>query len=90
MSTDVDKLIESIRTLAPEDRRRVRDALDEHFAAPSPSPAGTEDEFKRRLVEAGLLREITPPVNNLEPYQGRRPFEFEGKPLSETIIEERR
>jgi hypothetical protein len=45
---------------------------------------------ERRLIEAGLLREIKQPITDLTPYRDRTPIEYKGKPLSEVIVEERR
>ncbi len=47
-----------------------------------------EDRFKRKLVEVGLLSEIKIPRVKLD--GDRTPIRVKGKPLSETIIEERR
>jgi hypothetical protein len=93
MATDIEKLLQEIRSLPAEDQNRVREALRDAEAAEPAGPmdeAAAEEEFKRRLVKAGLLREIKPPIRDLTPYLDREPFEIEGKPLSETIIEERR
>lgn len=53
------------------------------------SGATGEDLFRRRLVETGLLRETKVPYL-VEPAGGRTPVQVKGKPLSKTIIEERR
>jgi len=91
MATDIEKLLQEIRSLPPEQQQQVREALDEQTSPTVPmDEASAEEEFKRRLVKAGLLREIKPPIKDLSPYRDRKPFEIEGKPLSETIIEERR
>ncbi|MEX2118675.1 MAG: hypothetical protein WD847_03620 [Pirellulales bacterium] len=91
MASDLEKLLDEVRALPPEDQRRIRTLLDEQLSAqPLEPPRSPEEEFHRRLVEVGLLKEVKPPVRDLEPYRHRRPFEFEGKPVSETIIEERR
>ncbi len=47
-----------------------------------------EERFKRKLVQVGLLSEIKIPKAKLE--GNRTPIRVKGKPLSETIIEERR
>lgn len=49
----------------------------------------TEDLFRRRLVETGLLCE-TKAAYLVEPAGDRTPVQVKGKLLSETIIEERR
>lgn len=56
--------------------------------AKQPWAAHPEDRFKQRLAELGLLREIKTPsgVSGGD----RTPIQVKGKPLSQTIIEERR
>jgi len=56
-------------------------------AAPELSP---EDRLDQLLLEAGVISEIPPPITDFTPYQNRKPIEVKGKPVSETIIEERR
>jgi hypothetical protein len=91
MATDIERLLKEIRSLPPEEQKRVREALDEEPApAADMDEASAEEEFKRRLLQAGLLKQIKPPITDLTPYRDRKPFEIQGKPLSETIIEERR
>lgn len=91
MPADIEELIQRIRSLSPDDQKRLRQALDAETApAALAAERRAEEEFKQRLLKAGLLKEIKPPVTNLTPYRDRKPFEIEGKPLSETIIEERR
>ncbi len=47
-------------------------------------------ELQRRLVAAGVLSEIKPPITDTTPWQGREAVPIEGEPLSEMIIRERR
>lgn len=49
-----------------------------------------EERLERGLHEAGLLKRIRGPVTDLEPYRDRRPIVISGRPLSETLVEERR
>lgn len=48
-----------------------------------------EEQFRDRLVKTGLLRE-NKRVSTQAPEGDRTPIQVEGKPLSQTIIEERR
>ena len=48
------------------------------------------DQVKQRLLEMGVLTEITPPLPPDAIPKDRRPVPIEGKPVSEIIIEERR
>jgi hypothetical protein len=84
----LERLKKEAKTLAPEEQEELRvtlDALIAEHKAPT-----VEDEVERRLYEAGLLREIKPPITDLSPYRDRKLVETKGRPLSEIIIEERR
>jgi hypothetical protein len=68
---------------------------DESIQTPSEEDAPvinsqfTEERFKQRLVELGLIKEIkNPPASYFT--KRPKPIEVKGKPLSEVIIEERR
>ncbi len=50
----------------------------------------SEDEFEQELVTAGLLSMTPSGGMNPALFSDRQPFEVEGKPLSEIILEERR
>ncbi len=69
--------------MSPEERERVRALLD---TLPD-DPASPEEAAQARLREAGLLAETKPRATSTR--ARRTPVEIKGKPLSETIIEER-
>lgn len=48
-----------------------------------------EEKLERRLHEAGLLKQIREPITDFAPYQNRAPIMVRGKPVSETILEDR-
>jgi hypothetical protein len=82
------QILDEVKTLTPQDRERLRQALETPDASTETQRAA--DEVERRLFEAGLLREIKQPIIDLAPYRDRKPIEYQGKPLSEVIVEERR
>jgi tetratricopeptide (TPR) repeat protein len=49
-----------------------------------------EERLKQRLFEKGLLKQIKDPITDFTPYQNRTPILVHGKPVSETIVEDRR
>jgi tetratricopeptide (TPR) repeat protein len=49
-----------------------------------------EEKLERRLFEQGLLKQIKKPITDFTPYQNRTPIVVLGKPISETIVEDRR
>jgi hypothetical protein len=81
----VKEVLEAVRTLSPEERAQVR-ALLNTLPDASLSP---EEEAQGRLRAIGLLGDET----KRHPATGRTrhtPVEIKGKPLSRTIVEERR
>ena len=60
-------------------------------ARPDLTPEEIADqELQRRLLEAGIISEIKPPITDLMPYRNRRAVPIQGEPFSETVIRERR
>jgi hypothetical protein len=90
MATNLEKVLRDVQALLPEDQQHVRQWLEEIQAATKPSEPATEGIFRQRLRHAGLLRTITPHGVEQEPSQRRKCVDIQGKPLSETVIEERR
>lgn len=97
MAADLESLIRQVWGLEADDLRRLRDAIDARIvqlqalpggAANAPDPS--EEIFKQRLLDAGLIKEIRRPSRDPSASRPWRPVPIEGKPLSETIIEERR
>ncbi len=88
MSIALDQLIEQVKALPPIERQLVRQALAEtesEVAHPTP-----EEEFQNRLVQCGLLAAPKKPKRDQAAFDRFVPVPIQGKPLSETIIEERR
>lgn len=87
-SVNFDKVLEQVKALSTDEQQQLRALLDTLLAPPS-SPL-TEDEFERMLVTAGLLSVPKPHDFGIEQYRQYRPVAVQGKPVSETLIEERR
>jgi putative addiction module CopG family antidote len=79
----------------------IRDALERHRQAePQPAKATSQadltpeqaasQELQRRLLAAGIISEIKPPITDLTPYRDRSAVPVQGEPISEAIIRERR
>lgn len=96
MST-VEEILDAVRSLPPQERAEVKSRLED---VPDPSDAGDaangetrqagdlDQRIQRALYEAGLVSEIKPRVKR--PRKRPPPIKIKGKPLSETIIEDRR
>ena len=87
-TSNLDRVIEEVKALTPDEQRRLREWLDRSLAPPTPQM--TEEEFEQHLLAKGIISEIPPPITDLTPFQNRKLMDVKGKPLSETVIEERR
>jgi len=87
-TSNLDRVIEEVKALTPDEQRRLREWLDRSLAPPAPQM--TEEEFEQHLLAKGVISEIPPPITDLTPFQNRKLMDVKGKPLSETVIEERR
>jgi hypothetical protein len=82
-----DQVVEQVKALNPAEQWRLRDLLETWLTAPAVPK--TIEEIEQEMVRAG---ELTVPLRKPDPsaYESWTPVEIQGKPLSETIIEERR
>jgi hypothetical protein len=87
-TTNFEKIVELVQALNDAEKWRLRDLLDASLAPPGPSP--TEEEVDQEMLREGTLDHVPPPITDTTPWEDRRLIEVKGKPLSETIIEERR
>jgi hypothetical protein len=87
-ATNFDKVVELVQALNDAEKWRLRDLLDVWLAPPGPPM--TEDEVNQEMLRESILDQVPPPITDPTPSKNRKLIEVEGKPLSETIIEERR
>lgn len=91
-STGLEKVIAEVKALTQEEQRQVRDLIDSLLedSAEARELALPEGLLERRLLKRGAISEI--PERNFDPntYKEFEAIEVKGKPVSETIIEERR
>jgi hypothetical protein len=87
-TTALSRMLDEVKRLTPDEQRQLREAIDQLLSlAPAPP---TEEQFEQELVEAGILDELPRPSGASEPTRKRKPIDVKGKPLSETIVEDRR
>lgn len=95
MST-VEEIVKAVKDLPPKEQAEVKRRLEGMLAQSEQADltdetqqAGDLDQrLQRALYEAGLVTEIKPRVKR--PRVRPPPIKIKGKPLSETIIEDRR
>jgi hypothetical protein len=79
------RVLDQIRALTAEEQQQVRTALNSGDKI-------SEGEFEQHLLVAGVISEVKPRISEeeLARFRAYRPIEVEGKPISETLIEDRR
>jgi hypothetical protein len=85
----VTNIVKQIKKLSPAEQQELRTALG--TLLPLARLQATEEDFRRALIAAGLLSSPAPEARARA--VRRRPFKpvpVCGKPVSETLIEERR
>ncbi|GAC1397655.1 MAG: hypothetical protein NVSMB56_12670 [Pyrinomonadaceae bacterium] len=90
MSANLEKVLNEVKTLTPDELNQLRVKLDEILP---PQPKMTEEAFLKHLLAKGIISEIPPPPTeaDIAAFRKRKPIEIlDGKPISETLIEERR
>lgn len=76
---------------ALEQHRQAKSASEKNTSSPDLTPEDIADqELQRRLLAAGIISEIKPPITDFTPYLNRRAISIQGEPISETVIRERR
>lgn len=79
------EILEEVVKLSPLEQERVISALqNERESADMPE---RQERFLQHLLERGMIRRIPPRKNMPRDFH---PIPIKGKPLSETIIEDRR
>lgn len=89
MSRTLDRIIEEVRQLPLDEQRHLVKQLNAIVPVPS-SEDELEDEFERELIAEGVLGATNPLPDDDPEFYAYRPVSVTGKPVSETIIEERR
>jgi hypothetical protein len=90
------EVLSEIRKMPLEDIREIAERLKDYLheqetvALTTNEIEAREDEFERYLLAKGVINHIPTRDETDEEFDNFEPIEFEGEPLSETIIRERR
>lgn len=90
MQVTIDQIENEVKQLSAEDLRKVRHLVDSLLEQEETKTKMTEEEFAQHLYEKGVIGKPPPPITDFSRYENYEPVKVEGKPVSETIIEERR
>lgn len=83
----VTNLVKQIKKLSPGEQRELCAVLDSLL---TPTLSLTEEEFHQRLAAEHRLSVPSPKARSCAAHHSFTPVPVRGKPVSETIIEERR
>jgi len=81
-----ERILQELKTVKPEELLQVQQAVQSQLAPTSSVPA--EEQVLQEMLKVGLLIEIKPRRTDRQVAYPLVPIQ--GKPLSETILEERR
>lgn len=88
MKPDIDEVMDAVSQLGPDEQHEVLERVSSLLASPELN-RDDEEELDRRLLRAGVIERI--PEDNIagNVRRERRLAQVAGKPVSETIVEER-
>lgn len=86
MTAIMQKIVEEVLRLDPAEQEELRAQLDR--LQPDRVVSSHDLEYRQRLLDSGLLTNLPRAQRAEEPEIA--PVEIKGKPVSETILEERR
>ncbi len=82
----LNQIMSQLRTLELEELKQLHQTIQKYLA--DREETDKQAAFHQALINSGLVKQIKQPSYN--PISERRLIQVEGKPVSETIIEERR
>ncbi|XGV97071.1 MAG: hypothetical protein ACAF41_30665 [Leptolyngbya sp. BL-A-14] len=80
------QILNQLETLEIEELQRLHQTIQQYLAERQRSNA--QSAFHQALVDSGLVKQVKHPSNDSTTQ--RRLIHLQGKPISETIIEDRR
>jgi hypothetical protein len=89
ISQNVNRVLQEAKTLSLEEQNQLRLLLDE---IRKEEPQLAKGKLDQLLLAEGVISRIPPKptAEDIARFQAWKPIKIEGKPLSETIIEDRR
>ena len=88
METTAQEIISTVQTLPVSVQEEIVRTLQQNLQKHHSSNVLNEDEIERILLAKGLISEIPPRLKDHDE-EIFKPIKVSGKPLSETVLEER-
>ncbi|GGA09817.1 hypothetical protein [Okeania sp. KiyG1] len=80
------QIINQLEMLEPEELQQLNQKIKQYLT--KRNGLDPQDAFHKSLINSGIIKKIKTP--SYKPITERQLVQIEGKPISETIIEERR
>ena len=80
----LNEILNELESLKPEELQQLYQAIQKRLEVKKTAQKST---FHEALLSSGLVKEVKKPFNNQQ--NQRKLIQIQGKPVSETIIEER-
>ena len=84
----LERIVEDLKTLTPQEQQQLRLLLDRNVAVSSGDAQG-QQRLLERLLEKGVIGSIPPRLDQEEAGDFHAPIEVRGRPVSETLLEDR-
>jgi hypothetical protein len=90
VSENVDRILQEVKALSLPEREQLLSMLGS--AQPQPTSQTAEDLAVAAMLRKGIIRQIppAPTAEDIVRYNSWAPVQVEGKPVSESLIEDRR
>jgi hypothetical protein len=88
VSPNVNRILQEVHALTDAERRELRRLLEHRASRKMQSTP--QEQLRQALIQRGLLEKQPPRGKDLDRFRRWKPIAVSGKPVSETIIEERR
>jgi uncharacterized protein YaaW (UPF0174 family) len=87
VSANVNRILQEVRELSEQEQQELKRLLEQR----SPQLTNTKrEQLRQQLLSQGIISHIARGAKDAERFRRWHPVAIKGKPLSETIIEERR
>ena len=87
----LEQVAETAKKLTPDEQRRLRGLLEGWLVASQQEWTPEQNgQLLQRLKEAGVVVHAPTEAPDLERFRAYRPVTAQGRPVSETLLEERR
>lgn len=83
----LERVVEEVKSLTPDEQQQLRSLLDAWLAEPTDDVEAKEQLLTQRLLEKGIISKLPTGERSQQQF---KPIKVLGRPVSETLLEDRR